>query len=264
MKETKDVKGITKTEFFQKWKKIFAVLMVVSLFTCMFLMKTYALDEVDSSTDTAYVVNHYVHDLGTDTYTLNSTDNNTGTSDASVTLADLKKTIPGFTYVDGYLTGDTTKPTSGAVETTTISPDGTRVINLYYRRNYLYIQYDMNGGSLADEHGVSYGTSGSLITLNSDTKCLRGVYGSKVGSVNITTIELSENTYNYDGKQKEPEVTVIDNNGNVIPADEYEYERTMHINNISKKIVVIDGEGNGKYIEKLQNLLKLDIKFSKK
>ena len=143
------------------------------------------------NTNTPYVVNHYVHDLGTNTYTLNSTDNLTGTTDASLTVANLKKTISGFTYDAGYLTGDTTRPASGVVTTTTILPDGTRVINLYYRRNYLYVQYDVNTGALSDTHGSSYSQSGTLIAYNSNTKFLRGVYGSKVGGVTTSTYAVN-------------------------------------------------------------------------
>ena len=138
------------------------------------------------SNNTAYTVNHYVHDLGTNTYTLNSTDNLTGTTDSTVTLANLKKTIAGFTYVDGYLTGGTTKPTSGAVTTTTILADGSRVINLYYRRNYLYVQYHVNGGQLAEQHGIYFGVTNSLVTSTGNTtpnKFWVGVYGSKVNAV---------------------------------------------------------------------------------
>lgn len=139
-----------------------------------------------ANTNTKYVVNHYVHDLGATTYTLNSTDNKTGTSDASLTVANLKKTIAGFTYEDGYTTGNTTKPSSGAVTTTTILPDGTRVINLYYRRNRLYIQYNINGGTFSSTD-TAYGTSGSLVTYNSDTKFLRGYYGTTVNGVTDTS-----------------------------------------------------------------------------
>jgi transcription-repair coupling factor (superfamily II helicase) len=74
-------------------------------------------------------------DNQTNTYTKESTDDLTGTTNAQLTEANLKKTIAGFTYEAGYTTGGTTRPTSGAVTTTTILGDGTRVINLYYRRN---------------------------------------------------------------------------------------------------------------------------------
>ena len=151
-------------------------------------------------TDTAYTVNHYTHNLGAATYTLNSTDNLQGTSDASVTLADLKKTIAGYTYEEGFITGDTTKPVSGAVATTTIAADGSRVINLYYRPNYLYVQYDMNGGSLSEIHGNIVGVSDNLLLVNNTTNVISGFYGSNVNGVtDINTYSLSTyglNDYN--------------------------------------------------------------------
>ena len=160
--------------------------------------------EWTANTNTPYVVNHYLHDLGTNTYTLDSTENKTGTSDSSLTVADLKKTIPGFTYEAGYLTGNTTRPTSGEVTTTTVLPDGTRVINLYYRRNYLYIQYDVNTGALSDTHGSSYTQVGTLIaaSTNLNTKFLRGVYGSKVGGVTSTTYAIdTTGLHNYNNSE---------------------------------------------------------------
>ena len=163
-----------------------------------------------SDPNTSYTVNHYVHDLGTNTYTLNSTDNLTGETDSTVTLANLKKTIPGFTYVDGYLTGGTTKPTEGAVTTTTILADGSRVINLYYRRNYLYVQYHVNGGQLAEQHHSGITVINDLIAGNNKTTFLRGVYGSKVGDVNTTTYEIASNgLHNYNS----PTAINIEKNG---------------------------------------------------
>ena len=141
-----------------------------------------------ANTNTAYVVNHYKHDYGANTYTLESTENKTGTTAASLTLANLKKTITGYTYVNGFANaGDTTKPTSGAVSSTTILADGSRVINLYYRPNYLYVQYDMNGGSLGESTATAYTESGSLVANSGNVNYLRGFYGSKVGTVNTTT-----------------------------------------------------------------------------
>lgn len=84
--------------------------------------------------DTPYVVNHYTQDLNADktgvadTYSLHSTDKRTGTSDAVLTLSNLKKDIAGFTYKEGKVGGN-------AVTKTTIAPDGSRVIDLYYSRN---------------------------------------------------------------------------------------------------------------------------------
>jgi hypothetical protein len=48
--------------------------------------------------DTEYVVYHYVKNVGAKTYTLSGTDNLTGTTDSTLTLAALKKTFTGFTY----------------------------------------------------------------------------------------------------------------------------------------------------------------------
>ena len=150
------------------------------------------------NTNTKYVVNHYVHDLGTNTYTLNSTDNKTGTTDASITLANLAKTISGFTYVDGFANnGDTTKPTSGAVTSTTILADGTRIVNLYYRRNYLYIKYNVNGGTAAETMGTDYDISNNLVTYKSNSALLRGVYGGKVGSVDINDYTTKSGLHDY-------------------------------------------------------------------
>ena len=147
---------------------------------------------IDVNSESTYIVNHYVHDLGTNTYTLNSTDTLTGNTGSTITVANLKKTIAGFTYVDGYLTGNTTKPTSGAVTTTTVLGDGSRVINLYYRRNYLYVRYHVNGGEMAEQHGSAYGVTNSFVTSTSNTTANKfwvGVYGSKVNTVS------NSNTY---------------------------------------------------------------------
>ena len=146
------------------------------------------------NTNTSYTVNYYVHDIGATTYTLDSTDTLTGTTDAPVTMASLAKTITGHTFEAGYITGNTTKPSSGEVITATIDGDGSTVINMYYRPNLLYIRYDMNGGSLANQHGVNIGTSGSLITNDqnaTDTDFLLGFYGSYVGVVNKSTYTVA-------------------------------------------------------------------------
>ena len=89
-------------------------------------------------TDTKYVVNHYKQNLDGKTYTLDSSENKTGTSDSSITTSTLSKTYTGFSYSNSKVDNGTT-----AVTTTTIDPRGTRVINLYYDRNKL--SYDLNG-----------------------------------------------------------------------------------------------------------------------
>ena len=48
--------------------------------------------------DTDYVVYHNVKNVGENEYTLSGTDNLEGTTDSTLTLANLKKTFTGFNY----------------------------------------------------------------------------------------------------------------------------------------------------------------------
>ena len=104
-----------------------------------------------ANTNTAYKVYHYTKNTTGDAYTQNGTvDNLTGTTGASLTLANLARSITGFTYSEGFADTSakgTTKPSSGAVTTTDILADGTRVISLYYTRNTYTISYTMNSGT---------------------------------------------------------------------------------------------------------------------
>ena len=149
-------------------------------------------------TNVAYTVNHYTHNLGNDTYTLDSTDNLSGKTNATVTINNLKKTIAGYTYEEGYTTGDTTKPDTEAETTTTILADGSRVINLYYRPNYLYVNYHVNGGTLASHHGERITLVGDIAAIDGKIDILRGVYGSRVGGVTLSTYAIdSTGLHNY-------------------------------------------------------------------
>ena len=163
------------------------------------------------NTNTAYVVKHYVHDLETNTYTLALSENKQGTTDSTVTFESLKKQynsstpnvntdFAGFTYDEGFVTsGSTTKPTSGAVTQTTILPDGSRVISLYYRRNRLLLQYNANEGEIKDDNGrFALESDGTIKRIDNggvnqswvvpNTQWM-GVYGSIVGGI------LDDNTY---------------------------------------------------------------------
>ena len=91
-----------------------------------------------ANTDTPYVVNHYTKNLSDDKYTLSSTDNNTDTTGVLLTLANLKETIEGFTYSEGFAgteTKGTTKPSSGAATEAEVLGEGNLVIDLYYSRD---------------------------------------------------------------------------------------------------------------------------------
>ena len=148
-----------------------------------------------------YKINHYVRNMGENTYTLNSSEDGTGKINDTLTLANLKKTIAGFTYDGSYTSGNTTRPTSGKKTTITLPTNDNTVINLYYRRNYLYVQYNMNGGSLASEHGEGYGANNNLVTFTSKNKTQdkfkRGVYGGYVGYINDTTLKATYGLHNW-------------------------------------------------------------------
>lgn len=120
-----------------------------------------------ANSGTPYVVNHYTKNLGSATYTLNSTTDGAGTSNADLTLANLAKSIPGFTYDEGFAgtsaTG-TTKPASGSTSSTTILADGTRVVNLYYNRDSYTVTLTAGKGTsnLVGAGTYEYGASVSL------------------------------------------------------------------------------------------------------
>jgi len=138
-----------------------------------------------------YKVNHYIKNLDNAQYTLSSTETKSGTTDIVLKLSDLKKSIPGYTYDGGYTTGNTIRPTSDKITTTTILEGGNRVINLYYRQNRLTIKYNANGGKQSETHGSSYGieTNGDLYYIDSKnnkvTGFIRGIYGSNVGLIDL-------------------------------------------------------------------------------
>ena len=122
-----------------------------------------------ANTNTAYKVHHYTKDLGATTYTLNETQNLTGTTGAELTLANLKKTITGFTYDKGYLTGGTQRPTSGDVTTTTILADGSREIYLYYTRNTYALTLN-NGTGVSGTTGAGTYEYGASVAINATVK----------------------------------------------------------------------------------------------
>jgi uncharacterized repeat protein (TIGR02543 family) len=111
---------------------------------------------------------HYKKNVGTTTYTLDgSCENKTGTSDSSLTLTNLKKTFTGFSYSEGFAgtsTHGTTKPSSGAVTQTTILPDGTRVIDLYYTRDTHTVTLT-KGTGIASVTGNGTYEYGATVTL---------------------------------------------------------------------------------------------------
>lgn len=98
--------------------------------------------------DTKYVINHYLMTVDGTAYELKDTDHKEGTSDKVITVSDYQKHYNGFTYDGGKGTNKASaeKPIQLDI-TTTISADGSRVINLYYARNKYNLTVKPNGGT---------------------------------------------------------------------------------------------------------------------
>lgn len=148
-----------------------------------------------ANTNTKYVVNHYQMNLDGSTYALKETENKTGTSDSTLTTANLKKTYTGFTY-------ENSKVGSSVVTSTTVSPDGSRVIDLYYSRNQYYI--DVNGlidgvgnGSLSNADGVNFGNVNVYVN---DVKVSSGVGDHYKKAYYGSTYKIEVN-YVFPGRQ---------------------------------------------------------------
>ena len=86
----------------------------------------------------SYKVNHYTENLIGD-WELHSTDIETGTSGAEITLSNCKKSIVGFTYEKALV---------GGIETdkAVVSADGSLIVNLYYVRGSYSVSLEKDGG----------------------------------------------------------------------------------------------------------------------
>ena len=84
-----------------------------------------------ANTNTIYTVNHYLQNIENDEYSFYEAQTLRGTSDTSVSPS--VKNYTGFT--------------APAVQTVNVNPDGSRVVNYYYTRNYYTITVVGNGGT---------------------------------------------------------------------------------------------------------------------
>ncbi|MBQ7409187.1 MAG: InlB B-repeat-containing protein, partial [Alphaproteobacteria bacterium] len=112
-------------------------------------------------TGTSYTVNYYVSDIARGymgEYDLYLTEIKPGSDNETILLSDLATTmpLPGFEYVFGVAGTSTygpNEPQSGYVTSTTILPDGNRVIDLYYVRQQYNIDITENGVSAVSVMG---------------------------------------------------------------------------------------------------------------
>ena len=110
--------------------------------------------------DTKYVVNHYIKNVDSNTYTLSWTVNYEWTTDTPVVFADVDKEFFGFTYSGWYVNeGNETRPAWAWVTTGNIDKHGTTVINLYYDRNKhtVYLSGDAHVATLSGAGTYEYG-----------------------------------------------------------------------------------------------------------
>lgn len=84
-----------------------------------------------ANTNTIYTVNHYLQNIENDEYSFYEVQTLRGTSDTSVSPS--VKNYTGFT--------------APAVQTVNVNPDGSRVVNYYYTRNYYTVTVVGNGGT---------------------------------------------------------------------------------------------------------------------
>ena len=106
------------------------------------------------NTNTAYKVNHYIMNTDMSNYTLNETENKTGTTGASVT--------PGVKTYYGF--------NSPSTQTKTINGDGSTIINYYYSRKTPTITFNANGGTVnPTSKTVTYGSTYGDLPMPSRT-----------------------------------------------------------------------------------------------
>ena len=86
------------------------------------------------SSNTPYKVEYYLEDLNSNTYTLENTENLSGTTDSEI-IAETKQ-YEGFTYNSSI---------DGSKSTGTIAGDGSLVLKLYYKRNSYRVTYEYIG-----------------------------------------------------------------------------------------------------------------------
>ena len=130
------------------------------------------------NTNTVYTIKHWTQNIGASTtqnssnYTLNSTENKTGTTATSVTPA--AKTITGFT--------------APSIQTKTILGDGSLVVNYYYTRNsYTYTLVSKTGVSTNGSSDTGIYQYGATITLKATANT--GYIWSKWTSSNTSLVE---------------------------------------------------------------------------
>ena len=134
-----------------------------------------------ANTNTAYKIEHYVMNTsGSYPTAATSTENKSGTTASSLTLANLKLTTSAYNITNGIIYSHGTVGGS-TVTSTTISADGSLVIKLYYKRTY---------GTLT----TAAGTNVSSVTTQNKVKYY---YGATVSTLKATLSSSTGYTYAF-------------------------------------------------------------------
>ncbi len=170
------------------------------------------------NTNTAYTVKHYKQNLALDGYSLEETDNLTGTTAAPT--AAVAKTYTGFT--------------SQAFEQGTIAANGTMVVSIYYNRNLYTVTWKNGETTLETDENVPYGATPSY-DGSDPTKTATAQYtytfdgwateanGEKVYNIGATPTVSGAATYyaHFSAATNTYTVSIVSNNaeyGTVSPA----------------------------------------------
>ena len=188
-----------------------------------------------ANSNTAYTVEHYQMDTSGN-YPSTATGSNTytnGTTDAKITVADLKENYAGFTYRYGQVDGTT-------VEETTVSGDGSRVIKLYYERNKYTVNYNVNGGNSLTPASAN-GYYGAEITLPLPTKTgytFNGWFTASTGGTKLNStmaIPVNGQTIYAQWIVNKYKITYNGNGGSTPNAQEANYGANVTLNGTSTR-----------------------------
>ena len=133
-----------------------------------------------SANDVNFVVRHFLKDLGKSTYTEDTSAKQTlqAKADSTITLADYVATFEGFSYKEGKVNGS-------VVTTTTVNPDGTLEISLYYNRKVFSVEI-YPGTGISDYSGDGMYSYGATVTIDA-TVAEHYTWSKWTGDIESTT-----------------------------------------------------------------------------
>ena len=122
------------------------------------------------STNTKYTVSRYLENANDNTYTLYDTTTKTGTTDSTLTLSTEAKSleIANTTFAGGNLVGGTSG-VGTVITSTTVKPDGSTKICLYYTRNKFTLELSKND-YISSVTGAGSYKWGQNVTIKANVK----------------------------------------------------------------------------------------------